>query len=58
MMAGNRSLRIREQIGWQAEAPAPQTRKPLRSNVGQTLSSVNLGGRREHKFFALVREVI
>src|ERR1017187_3909091 len=28
-------------VSWQAKAPAPQTRKPLRTNVGQTLSSVN-----------------
>jgi hypothetical protein len=28
-------------IGWQAEAPAPQNRKPLATKVGQTLSSVN-----------------
>src|ERR1039458_9461728 len=31
----------REEIGWQAKAPAPQERKPLCTNVGQTLSSVN-----------------
>src|ERR1035438_9382436 len=32
-------------IKWHwAEAPAPQRRTPLRSNVGQTLSSVNPGG--------------
>jgi hypothetical protein len=36
-----RSLRSRERIGWQAKAPAPQKRKPLRTKVGQTLSSVN-----------------
>src|ERR1039458_4918670 len=28
-------------LGWQAKAPAPQERKPLRTKVGQTLSSVN-----------------
>jgi ABC-type antimicrobial peptide transport system permease subunit len=28
-------------VGWQAKAPAPQERKPLRSSVGQTLSTVN-----------------
>jgi hypothetical protein len=33
------SVRSREEIGWQAEAPAPRKRKPLRFNVGQTLSS-------------------
>jgi hypothetical protein len=38
---GSRSLRSREKIGWQAKAPAPQERKPLRTKVGQTLSSVN-----------------
>src|ERR1700728_946566 len=35
------SLRSCEGIGWQAKASAPQKRKPLRTNVGQTLSSVN-----------------
>jgi VWFA-related protein len=33
--------RSRERIGWQAKAPAPQKHKPLRTKVGQTLSSVN-----------------
>jgi hypothetical protein len=35
-------MTIRVAAGWQAKAPAPQERKPLRSRVGQTLSSVNL----------------
>jgi uncharacterized protein (TIGR03437 family) len=30
-----------EEISWQAKAPAPPRRKPLRTKVGQTLSSVN-----------------
>jgi hypothetical protein len=30
-----------EKIGWHAEAPAPQKRKPLWAKVGQTLSSVS-----------------
>ena len=34
-------LRSCEEIGWQAEAPAPPRRKPFRINVGQTLPSVN-----------------
>ena len=34
-------VRSCKKIGWQAEAPAPQKHKPLRANVGQTLSSVN-----------------
>src|ERR1035438_8671479 len=34
-----RGVRSRERIGWQAKAPAPQKRKPLRTKVGQTLSS-------------------
>ena len=34
-------MRRREGTGWQAKAPAPQKRKPLRTKVGQTLSSVN-----------------
>src|ERR1035437_9545457 len=34
-------VRSREKNGWQAKAPAPQKPKPLRTNVGQTLSSVN-----------------
>jgi VWFA-related protein len=34
-------MRHREETGWQAKAPAPQERKPLRTKVGQTLSSVN-----------------
>ena len=37
----NRSLRRRGKIGWQAKTPAPPRRKRLRTNVGQTLSSVN-----------------
>src|ERR1039458_825354 len=32
---------MKRPTGWQAKAPAPQTRWPLRTNVGQTLSSVN-----------------
>src|SRR5450759_997229 len=39
------SVRSCKKIGWQADPegtpPAPQKRKPLRTNVGQTLSSVN-----------------
>jgi Ca-activated chloride channel family protein len=40
-----RAARVRscQAIGWQAKAPAPQERKPLRVKVGQTLSSVNHG---------------
>jgi folate-dependent phosphoribosylglycinamide formyltransferase PurN len=34
-------VRSREKIGWQAEAPAPQKGKSLRTNVGQALSPVN-----------------
>jgi hypothetical protein len=34
-------LRSRGTNGWQAKAPAPQKRKPMRAKVGQTLSSVN-----------------
>src|ERR1019366_6468309 len=37
--------RRREKSGWQAEAPAPQ--RPLRTKVGQTLSSVNPANRAE-----------
>src|ERR1017187_9629327 len=40
-LIGAASVRSCERVGWQAKAPAPQGRKPLRSNVGQTLSSVN-----------------
>src|SRR5208283_4190892 len=36
-----RSLRSCEEIGWQAEAPAPPRCKSFECNVGQTLSSVN-----------------
>jgi len=38
---GAATVRSRKRIGWQAKAPAPQKRKPLRTNVGHTLSSVN-----------------
>ena len=31
----------REEVGWQAKAPAPPRPEPLRTKVGQTLSSVN-----------------
>src|ERR1035437_10315203 len=34
-------VRSRKRIGWQAKAPAPQKRTVWRTNVGQTLSSVN-----------------
>src|ERR1039458_5574593 len=37
---GTATVRSCEKIGWQAKAPAPQERKPLRTKVGQTLSSV------------------
>jgi hypothetical protein len=39
--SGAARVRDCEEIGWQAKAPAPQKRKPLHTNVGQTLSSVN-----------------
>ena len=38
---GDRSLKSCEKVGWQAKAPAPHGLKSLRTNVGQTLSSVN-----------------
>src|ERR1039458_8898392 len=38
---GAARVRRRERSGWQAKAPAPQEVKPLRTKVGQTLSSVN-----------------
>jgi hypothetical protein len=38
---GAATVRRRERSGWQAKAPAPQEGKPLRTKVGQTLSSVN-----------------
>ena len=37
----SRSLRSCEEIGWQAEAPAPPRCKSFECSVGQTLSSVN-----------------
>src|ERR1039457_524306 len=36
----SRLVRSREESGWEAEAPAPQERRLLRTKVGQTLSSV------------------
>jgi hypothetical protein len=41
VLSGTASVRSCEEIGWQAEAPAPPRCKSFECNVGQTLSSVN-----------------
>jgi hypothetical protein len=53
-------VRSCKKIGWQAEASAPQKHKPLRANVGQTLSSVRMGLRpaKPHEKARLVGQAI
>ena len=41
VLSGTASVRSCEEIGWQAEAPAPPRCKSFECNVGQTLSSFN-----------------